>query len=87
MPVRQPRRPGRPRTPETNLVPVPLKLKPEVRRQFKVAAAEEGMTYSQLLAHLLEMRASRSTAQKATMASPLHRPKQPRLADLEMPGR
>lgn len=66
---------------------IPVKGTPELQRRIKVAAAEDGVTYAELIDTLLDERERRNERRRKQMVSPLHRPRQPRLADLEMPGR
>jgi hypothetical protein len=68
-------------------VPRQIRLTEETHKALRMAVAEDGTTNEALISSLLEIRRDRMARRKAQMASPLHRPKQPRLADLEMPGR
>jgi hypothetical protein len=53
---------------------MPVKVTADLRRRFKVAAAEEGMTYAQLIGMFLDQRDARLERQRRTQAHPLHRP-------------
>ncbi|AAQ12144.1 hypothetical protein AU098_gp067 [Mycobacterium phage Apizium] len=73
-----PKRPHRafqqtPAKPATILLPI--KCPPDVRQRLKIAAAEDGLTYAQLLVSLLDLRDDRHRRQRAAQASPLHRPR------------
>lgn len=57
---------------ESRLLLLPIKMLPELRHRFKIACAEEGMTYSQLIAHLLDEREKTRNRQRAQQVSPLH---------------
>jgi hypothetical protein len=63
---------GRPSTGPKVLLPV--KVSPALRTRVKVAAAQEDMTYAQLIEHLLDMRDDRLRRQQAQQAHPFHRP-------------
>lgn len=47
---------------------------PELKRRFKVAAAEEGVTYAQLIERWLDARDRAAERARARQAHPLHRP-------------
>ena len=64
---------GRPRGPATVLLPV--KMPPDQRKRFKVACAEEGLTYGELITELLDRRDRALAQQRRVQAHPLHTPK------------
>ncbi|AEJ92827.1 hypothetical protein SEA_OSMAXIMUS_68 [Pegunavirus osmaximus] len=73
-----PNRPSRrfQQTPDPNpLVVMPIKCRADLRQRLKIAAAEDGLTYAQLLVSLLDLRDDRHRRQRAAQASPLHRPR------------
>lgn len=49
---------------------------PELKRRFKVAAAEEGTTYAGLIEQWLDARDRAAERARARQAHPLHRPRQ-----------
>lgn len=59
---------GRPRT----TVQFSVRTTPELLRRLRVTAAEECLTYSELLTMLLDLRDERLRRQRAAMAHPLH---------------
>ncbi|QWY84408.1 ribbon-helix-helix DNA binding domain protein [Mycobacterium phage Knocker] len=58
----------------TPSVLLPVKVRPDLRQRFKVAAAEEGTTYAGLIERWLDERDRRIAAQRRAQAHPLHRP-------------
>ncbi|AXN53339.1 ribbon-helix-helix DNA binding domain protein [Mycobacterium phage Thonko] len=53
---------------------IPVKGTAEQHRRLKVAAAEEGMTYIELIEALLDIREERIERRRRQQPSPLHRP-------------
>jgi hypothetical protein len=49
-------------------------LTPVLYHRFRIAAAEEGLSYAGLIQMLLDARDARIKRQRAAQASPLHRP-------------
>lgn len=56
------------------LVLLPIKIRPDLRRRFKVKAAEAGLTYAQLLEQWMDQDDARLERQRRAQAHPLHRP-------------
>lgn len=50
-----------------------IRTTPDLLRRFRIACAEEGMTYDELLRYLLGLRAERLERQRRAMAHPLHK--------------
>lgn len=69
-----PRR-GRPPSGRAERVLLPVKVSPEDRTRFKVAAAEEGLTYGELITSMLDARDERRARQRRAQAHPLHQPR------------
>jgi len=63
---------GRPRGLPKVMVPVKMTL--EQRTRFKVACAEEGVSYADLVDKLLDEREAKRQRQQRQQAHPLHRP-------------
>ncbi|URC18174.1 ribbon-helix-helix DNA binding domain protein [Mycobacterium phage Zenteno07] len=55
-------------------VVMPMKCRASLRQRLKVAAAEESMTYAELLTSLLDERDRKIERARARQAHPLHRP-------------
>lgn len=60
--------------PRAELILVPVKMTPDLRKRFRVAAVERDMTYAQLIAHLLDREDERVKRAQARQAHPFHRP-------------
>lgn len=56
------------------LVLLPIKIRPDLRQRFKVKAAQQGMTYAQLLEQWMDQDDARLERQRRAQAHPLHRP-------------
>ena len=69
---------GRPRGPATVLLPV--KVRPDLRQRFKVRAAQEGLTYAQMIERWLDADDAKLARQRRQQVHPLHRPDEPRSA-------
>ena len=70
-----PRRPGkvgRPRGPDTVLLP--LKVTPDLRKRFKLRAVENDLTYAELIERWLDADDARIARQRRAQAHPLHQP-------------
>ncbi|AZF93870.1 ribbon-helix-helix DNA binding domain protein [Mycobacterium phage Neos5] len=60
------------KTPATRESPVFIRMaSPEDRTRFKVAAAEDGLSYADLISSLLDLRDDRNRRRRAAMAHPL----------------
>lgn len=68
-----PTRRGRRRT-EPPKVLLPVKMTEAQRTRFKVACAEEGLSYAALVLSLLDERDRRKERARARQAHPFHRP-------------
>ncbi|ABD58568.1 hypothetical protein PBI_PIPEFISH_71 [Mycobacterium phage Pipefish] len=51
--------------------PVFLRLSPTQRTRFKVACAEDGLSYADMVIELLDLRDDRNRRRRAAMAHPL----------------
>ncbi|AGT12801.1 hypothetical protein PHELEMICH_64 [Mycobacterium phage Phelemich] len=71
------RRPEGSRHPAAGTLLVPIKGSAELRRRLKIASAEDGLTYAEMLWALLDIRDDRRARQRRMQPSPLHRPPQP----------
>lgn len=69
-----PRRPEGSRHPAAGTLLVPIKGSADLRRRLKIAAAEDGLTYAEMLWALLDIRDDRRARQRRMQPSPLHRP-------------
>ncbi|AYP70052.1 hypothetical protein I5G62_gp66 [Mycobacterium phage CRB2] len=58
----------------TPTVLLPVKVPPDLRQRFKVAAAEEGTTYAGLIELWLDERDRKRQRAAARQAHPLHQP-------------
>lgn len=67
------RRPEGSRHPAQGTLLIPLKGSPELRQRLKIAAAEDGLTYAEMLWALLDVREDRRAKQRRMQRSPLHR--------------
>ena len=56
---------------------LPVKMTDDERRRFKVACAEEGLSYAGLVIALLNERDKRLERQRRAQAHPFHRPSTP----------
>lgn len=68
----------------TGIVPIkliPVKGSAHLHRRLKIAAAEDGMTYAELISHWLDERDARNRQLRQTQAHPFHRP--PEIAQME----
>ena len=55
---------------------IPVKGTPQLQKRLKVAAAEEEMTYAELIEFWLDQRDARLRRERAKQPSPLHRPRE-----------
>jgi hypothetical protein len=55
-------------------ISVPIKMTADQRRRFRVAAAEDDVTYAQLIIDLLDERDAKHHRLKRAQAHPFHRP-------------
>lgn len=53
---------------------LPVKMTPEQRQRFKIACAEEGLSYAGLVLQMLDERDRRKERARQRQAHPLHRP-------------
>lgn len=53
---------------------VPIKMRPDLRKRFRVRAVEGDMTYAQLIEHWLDEEDRKRQRAAARQAHPLHRP-------------
>ncbi|QPX62180.1 ribbon-helix-helix DNA binding domain protein [Mycobacterium phage Indlovu] len=60
--------------PRIEPVLVPIKMRPELRRRFRLAAVEADLTYAQLIERWLDADAERSERQRRKQVHPFHRP-------------
>lgn len=65
------------RHPAAGTLLVPIKGSAELRKRLKVASAEDGLTYAEMLWALLDIRDDRRARQRRMQASPLHRVPEP----------
>ena len=63
---------GSKRTPASILVPI--KMAPDLRQRFRLAAVADDMTYAQLIERLLDEREEKLSKARAKQAHPFHRP-------------
>lgn len=54
---------------------IPIKGTPELHKRLRIAAAEEGVSYAELLTRWLDRRDANIKRQRAAQPSPLHRPR------------
>ena len=54
---------------------IPIKGSTELHRRLRIAAAEEGVSYAELLTRWLDRRDANIKRQRAAQPSPLHRPR------------
>ncbi|AYP70050.1 hypothetical protein I5G62_gp64 [Mycobacterium phage CRB2] len=66
-------RPSGAHAPEPPIL-VPIKMRPDLRRRFRVRAVQADMTYAQLIEHWLDAEDRREARAAARQAHPLHRP-------------
>lgn len=62
---------------------IPVKGTPTLQRRLKIAAAEDGKTYAQLITEWLDTRDQNIRRRRAAQPSPLHRPRNGTRLDLE----
>lgn len=53
---------------------VPIKMAPDLRQRFRLAAVSDDMTYAQLIERLLDEREEKLSKARAKQAHPFHRP-------------
>jgi len=60
--------------PKVEPILVPVKMRPELRKRFRVSAVSKDMTYAQLIEHWLDLEDAELAKKRARQAHPLHRP-------------
>ncbi|AER48980.1 hypothetical protein SEA_DONNY_68 [Mycobacterium phage Donny] len=71
------RRPEASRHPAQGTQLMPIKGSLELRKRLKIAAAEDGLTYAEMIWALLDIRDDRRARQRRMQRSPLHRVPEP----------
>jgi len=61
-------------SPRVEPVLVPIKMRPDLRRRFRLAAVEADLTYAQLIERWLDADAERMERARRRQAHPFHRP-------------
>lgn len=68
-------RPGRRHSPGEPTLLLPIKVPPDLRKDFRMMAVNEDMTYAQLLRFLVDERNKTLERQRRGQVHPFHRPR------------